>query len=131
MNVTANQVFPVETDLPDEWLGLLGCGITTGLGRVFNVAKVAGGVERRGRRPRPSRSVDGAGGEARAARARSSPSTRSRSGARSPGRSARRDLVDPAAEDSIEAVRRLTGGRGADYVLEAATLASRPDRRRS
>ena len=30
--MTANQVFPVETDLPDEWLSLLGCGITTGLG---------------------------------------------------------------------------------------------------
>jgi len=24
MNVTATQVFPVETDLPDEWLSLLG-----------------------------------------------------------------------------------------------------------
>ena len=33
MNVTATQVFPVETDLPDQWLSLLGCGITTGLGR--------------------------------------------------------------------------------------------------
>ena len=43
MNVTANQVFPIESDLPDEWLGLLGCGITTGLGSVFNVAKVQPG----------------------------------------------------------------------------------------
>ena len=43
MNVTASQVFPVESDLPDEWLSLLGCGITTGLGAVFNVARVQAG----------------------------------------------------------------------------------------
>ena len=33
-------------------------------------------------------------------------------------------LVDPSAEDSVAAVQALTEGRGADYVLEAATLAS-------
>src|SRR5215469_14763646 len=43
MNVTANQVFPVHTDLPDEWLSLLGCGITSGVGAVLNVAMVAPG----------------------------------------------------------------------------------------
>ena len=32
--------------------------------------------------------------------------------------------VDPSTEDPIAAVQALTGGRGADYVLEAATLAS-------
>ena len=37
-------MFPIESDLPDEWLGLLGCGITTGLGSVFNVAKVQAGA---------------------------------------------------------------------------------------
>ena len=40
--MTASQVFPVQSDLPDDWLSLLGCGITTGLGAVFNVARVAG-----------------------------------------------------------------------------------------
>src|SRR5204862_8202221 len=44
MNVTASQVFPIETDLPDDWLSLLGCGITTGLGSVFNVAQVQAGA---------------------------------------------------------------------------------------
>ncbi len=43
MNVTASQVFPVQTDLPDEWLSLLGCGITTGVGCVHNVARVQAG----------------------------------------------------------------------------------------
>jgi S-(hydroxymethyl)glutathione dehydrogenase/alcohol dehydrogenase len=31
-------------------------------------------------------------------------------------------IVDPSAEDAVEAVKKLTGGRGADYVLEAATI---------
>ncbi len=34
------------------------------------------------------------------------------------------DLVDPAVEDPVEQVKALTEGRGADYVLEAATLTS-------
>ena len=43
MNVTANQVWAIESDLPDEVLGCMGCGITTGLGMVFHVAKVQPG----------------------------------------------------------------------------------------
>ena len=65
MNVTANQVFPVQSDLPDEWLSLLGCGITTGLGAGLQRRPGAAGLERRGRRPRAPRAMDGAGGEAR------------------------------------------------------------------
>jgi S-(hydroxymethyl)glutathione dehydrogenase/alcohol dehydrogenase len=123
MNVTANQVFPVETDLPDAWLGLLGCGITTGLGAVFNVARVESGS---------SVAIVGLGhlGQwmvqaAKLARARRiiavDPLAHRRETAAKLGAT---DLVDPGAEDSIEAVKRLTEGRGADYVLEAATLAS-------
>jgi S-(hydroxymethyl)glutathione dehydrogenase/alcohol dehydrogenase len=123
MNVTANQVFPVETDLPDEWLSLLGCGITTGLGAVFNVAKVQAGS---------SVAIVGLGhlGQwmvqaARRAAARRiiavDPITERRELAGTLGAT---DLVDPAAEDPIAQVQRLTEGRGADYVLEAATLAS-------
>lgn len=123
MNVTANQVFPVETDLPDEWLGLLGCGITTGLGAVFNVAKVTAGS---------SVAVVGLGhlGQwmvqaARLASARTiialDPIRERRELAGTLGAT---DLVDPAADDPVVQVQRLTEGRGADYVLEAATLAS-------
>ena len=83
-----------------------------------------GRVERRGRRPRPPRPVDGAGGEARRARARSSPSTRSPTGASSPARSARPTSSTPRPRIRSPQVQRLTAGRGADYVLEAATLAS-------
>ncbi|HVW18447.1 MAG TPA: zinc-binding dehydrogenase [Solirubrobacteraceae bacterium] len=123
MNVTENQVFPVESDLPDEWLSLLGCGITTGLGAVFNVARVEPGT---------SAAVVGLGhlGQwlvqaLRVAGARRiiavDPIARRRELA---GELGATDLVDPAVEDSIAQVRRLTEGRGADYVFEAATLAS-------
>ena len=121
MNVTASQVFPVETDLPDEWLSLLGCGITTGLGAVFNVAKVQAGS---------SVAVVGLGhlGQwmvqaAKVAAAREivavDPIAERRELA---GRLGATHLVDPAAEDPVAAVQALTGGRGADYVLEAATI---------
>jgi S-(hydroxymethyl)glutathione dehydrogenase/alcohol dehydrogenase len=123
MNVTANQVFPVESDLPDEWLSLLGCGITTGLGAVFNVARVAAGS---------SVAIVGLGHlglwmtqAAKLAAARTiiavDPIAERRELAGTLGAT---HAVDPDAEDPVEAVRRLTEGRGADYVLEAATLAT-------
>ena len=123
MNVTATQVFPVETDLPDQWLSLLGCGITTGLGSVFNIAQVA---------PGSSVAVVGCGHlglwmvqAARLAKARTiialDPIAYRREMAGTLGAT---HTVDPSAEDPVAAVQALTGGRGADYVLEAATLAS-------
>jgi S-(hydroxymethyl)glutathione dehydrogenase / alcohol dehydrogenase len=123
MNVTANQVFPVESDLPDDWLSLLGCGITTGLGAVFNVARVTPGA---------SVAVVGLGhlGQwmvqaARVAAARRiiavDPIAWRREVAGDLGAT---DLVDPGAGDPVARVQSLTEGRGADYVLEAATLAT-------
>jgi S-(hydroxymethyl)glutathione dehydrogenase/alcohol dehydrogenase len=123
MNVTANQVFPVQSDLPDEWLSLLGCGITTGLGAVFNVATV---------QPGSSVAVVGLGhlGQwmvqaAKLAAARSiiavDPIAERRELA---GRLGATHLVDPAQDDPVVQVQALTEGRGADYVLEAATLAT-------
>jgi Zn-dependent alcohol dehydrogenase len=123
MNVTASQVFPIESDLPDEWLSLLGCGITTGLGAVLNVARVQAGS---------SVAVVGLGhlGQwmvqaAKLARARRiiavDPIAWRRELAGTLGAT---DAVDPSAEDPVAAVAALTEGRGADYVLEAATIAS-------
>ncbi len=123
LNVTANQAFAVETDLPDDWLCLLGCGITTGLGSVFNIAKVEQGT---------SVAVVGLGhlGQwmvqgAKLAGARRiigiDPIAQRRELAATLGAT---DLVDPADEDPVQQVKALTEGRGADYVLEAATLAT-------
>jgi S-(hydroxymethyl)glutathione dehydrogenase/alcohol dehydrogenase len=123
MNVTANQVFPVQSDLPDEWLSLLGCGITTGLGAVFNVAKV---------QPGASVAVVGLGhlGQwmvqgAKLAGARTIIAVDPLAGRRELADTlGATHLVDPGADDPVAQVQALTEGRGADYVLEAATLAS-------
>jgi S-(hydroxymethyl)glutathione dehydrogenase/alcohol dehydrogenase len=128
MNVTASQVFPVQTDLPDEWLSLLGCGITTGVGSVHNVARVQAGS---------SIAIFGLGhlGQwmvqaARLANARRiiavDPIAERRELA---GRFGATDTVDPEEDDPVEQVKALTEGRGADYTMEAATLASAFPRR--
>ena len=62
MNVTASQVFPVQTDLPDDWLSLLGCGITTGRGLRAQRRQSAGRLQHRDLRAGTPRAVDGAGG---------------------------------------------------------------------
>jgi S-(hydroxymethyl)glutathione dehydrogenase/alcohol dehydrogenase len=123
MNVTANQVFPVESDLPDEWLGLLGCGITSGLGAVFNVARVEAGssVAVVGLGHLGQWMVQGAkvAGARRIVAIDPLPDRRELA-----GRLGATDVVDPSADDPVAQVQALTEGRGADYVLEAATLAS-------
>ena len=124
MNVTANQVFPVQSDLPDEWLSLLGCGITTGLGSVFNVAKV---------QPGSSVAVVGLGhlGQwmvqaAKLAAARAIIAVDPIAERRELAGDARRDRISSTrpTDDPVAQVQALTEGRGADYVLEAATLAT-------
>jgi S-(hydroxymethyl)glutathione dehydrogenase / alcohol dehydrogenase len=119
MRVTKNWVFPVETELPDEVLSLLGCGITTGLGAIFNIAEVE---------PGSSVAVVGCGHlglwmvqGARVAGAAQiiavDPIGERRELAARLGAT---DLVDPAEGDPVEQVRELTEGRGADYALESA-----------
>jgi S-(hydroxymethyl)glutathione dehydrogenase/alcohol dehydrogenase len=121
MNVTANQAFALHTDLPDDVLSLLGCGITSGVGAVFNVAEV---------KPGRSVAVLGCGhlglwmvqGARLAGASRIiavEPIAWRRAMA---GELGATDLVDPADGDPVEQVRALTGGRGADYVLEAAGM---------
>jgi S-(hydroxymethyl)glutathione dehydrogenase/alcohol dehydrogenase len=123
MNVTASQVFPVQTDLPDEWLSLLGCGITTGVGCVHNVARVQAGS---------SVAIFGLGHlgqwmvqSARIANARQiiavDPIAARRELA---GRFGATHTVDPEQSDPVEQVKALTHGRGADYTMEAATLST-------
>jgi S-(hydroxymethyl)glutathione dehydrogenase/alcohol dehydrogenase len=123
MNVTANQVWAVESDLPDEVLGCLGCGITTGLGSVFHVAKV---------QPGQSVAVVGLGHlglwmtqAAKVAGARTIIAVDPIGWRRElAGELGATHTVDPSAEDSVAAVQKLTEGRGADVVMEAATVTS-------
>jgi S-(hydroxymethyl)glutathione dehydrogenase / alcohol dehydrogenase len=118
MVVHEASVVPVQTDLADEQLALLGCGVTTGLGAVLNTADV---------RPGSSVAVIGCGGVGQSVV----------QGARMAGAvtivavdpvAARREAslrlgathaLDPADGDPVEQVRALTDGRGADYTFEA------------
>ncbi|HSA53995.1 MAG TPA: Zn-dependent alcohol dehydrogenase [Yinghuangia sp.] len=121
MVVDEASVVAVETDLPDDELALLGCGVTTGLGAALNTAAV---------RPGSSVAVIGCGGVGQSVV----------QGARISGAAviiavdpvaARREAalrvgathaVDPCAADPVEQVRALTGGRGVDYGFEAVGL---------
>jgi S-(hydroxymethyl)glutathione dehydrogenase/alcohol dehydrogenase len=118
MVVHEASVVPVQTDLADEQLALLGCGVTTGLGAVFNTADV---------RPGSSVAVIGCGGVgqsvvqgARIAGAATivavDPAANRRDASLALGAT---HALDPAATDPVEQVRALTQGRGADYTFEA------------
>jgi S-(hydroxymethyl)glutathione dehydrogenase/alcohol dehydrogenase len=117
MVVDEASVLAVQTELPDEELALLGCGVTTGVGAALNTAKIT---------PGSSVAVIGCGGVGQSVV----------QGSRIAGASTiiaidlaqgRRQAalgvgathaIDPAQGDPVEQVRDLTGGRGADYTFE-------------
>ena len=112
-------VVAVDTALSDEHLSLLGCGVTAGVGAVLNLAEVQAGS---------SVAVVGCGAlglwmiqGARVAGATTivavEPRAERRELARAVGAT---HALDPADGDPVAAVKALTGGRGADYALEAA-----------
>jgi S-(hydroxymethyl)glutathione dehydrogenase/alcohol dehydrogenase len=117
MTVAQMSVVKVETDLPDEQLALIGCGVTTGVGAALNTAQVE---------PGSTVAVIGCGGVGQAviqgARIAGAariiaidPVALKRDAALKLGAT---DVVDPSDADPIEAVRALSGGRGADYAFE-------------
>ncbi len=107
----------VDTDLPDDQLALIGCGVTTGVGSALNTAQVV---------PGSTVVVIGCGGVGQA----------TIQGARIAGAARiiavdpvqlKRDMalklgathtVDPADGDVVAQVMELTSGRGADYAFE-------------
>lgn len=117
MVVDEASVVAVQTDLPDEQLALLGCGVTTGLGAVLNTARVVPGA---------SVVVIGCGGVgqsiiqgARIAGAVTIIAIDPAAGRRELSlRLGATHVVDPATADTVEQVRALTHGRGADYSFE-------------
>jgi S-(hydroxymethyl)glutathione dehydrogenase/alcohol dehydrogenase len=117
MTVAQMSVVKVESDLPDEQLALIGCGVTTGVGAALNTARVE---------PGSSVAVIGCGGVGQAviqgARIAGAariiavdPVALKRDAALQNGAT---DVIDPSDADPVEAVRALTGGRGADYAFE-------------
>jgi S-(hydroxymethyl)glutathione dehydrogenase/alcohol dehydrogenase len=121
MVVDESSVVAVETDLPNEQLALLGCGVTTGLGAALNTAKIT---------PGSSAVVIGCGGVGQSII----------QGARIAGANmiiaidpapARRELalrigathvLDPKAADPLVQVRALTKGRGVDFSFEVVGI---------
>jgi S-(hydroxymethyl)glutathione dehydrogenase / alcohol dehydrogenase len=112
-------VVAVDAEVSDEHLSLLGCGVTTGVGAVVNLADV---------QPGSSVAVVGSGAVglwmiqgARVVGAATiiavEPRAERRELARAVGAT---HVVDPRDGDPVEQVKELTEGRGADYVLEAA-----------
>jgi S-(hydroxymethyl)glutathione dehydrogenase/alcohol dehydrogenase len=117
MVVDEASVVGVQTDLADDVLALLGCGVTTGLGAALNTAEV---------KPGSSVAVIGCGGVgqsviqgARIAGASTiiaiDPAESRRAASVSVGAT---HTLDPAAVNVVEAVQSLTEGRGADYGFE-------------
>jgi len=117
MTVSQHSVVKVESDLPDEQLALIGCGVTTGVGAALNTARV---------QPGSIVAVIGCGGVGQAviqgARIAGAariiaidPVAMKRDSALKLGAT---DVVDPTDADPTAAVRELSGGRGADYAFE-------------
>ena len=117
MVVDEASVVPVHTQLADDQLALLGCGVTTGLGAALNTAGV---------RPGSSVAVVGCGGVgqsviqgARIAGAAMiiaiDPVQARREGSVRAGAT---HTIDPNEADPVFQVRELTHGRGADYSFE-------------
>jgi S-(hydroxymethyl)glutathione dehydrogenase / alcohol dehydrogenase len=113
-----DMVVPVKTDLPAEQLALIGCGVTTGLGAVFNQAAVEPGA---------TVAVIGCGGVGQAviqgARIAGAarvfaidPLDHKRTSGLAFGAT---DAIDPMVGDPVAQVHEATGGRGADYAFEA------------
>ena len=117
MVVDEASVVAVETDLPDEQLALLGCGVTTGVGAALNTAKVT---------PGSSVAVIGCGGVgqsvvqgARIAGASTIVAIDLAAGRREAAlKVGATHAVDPREADPVEFVRSLTEGRGADFTFE-------------
>jgi S-(hydroxymethyl)glutathione dehydrogenase/alcohol dehydrogenase len=119
--VHERSLLKVETDLPDEQLALIGCGVTTGVGAALNTAAV---------RPGSTVAVVGCGGVGQSVVQGARIAGASRIIAVDPVELKRTtalqmgatDTIDPIGSDALEGVKSLTGGRGADYVFEVAGL---------
>jgi S-(hydroxymethyl)glutathione dehydrogenase/alcohol dehydrogenase len=123
MTVDESMLVKVESDLPAEQLALIGCGVTTGVGAALNTARVE---------PGSIVAVIGCGGVGQAVIQGASiagaariiaidPVAMKRDAALTLGAT---DVVDPSAVDPIEAVKMLSGGRGADYAFEVIGTAA-------
>ena len=118
MLVHRNAVVKIGADLPLEYAAVLGCGVATGLGAVFNTARV---------QPGDRVAVIGCGGVglsavqgARIAGAAQvvaiDPVPEKLALAKTLGAT---DVIDASSEDLVEQVIEISDGLGVDHVIEA------------
>jgi S-(hydroxymethyl)glutathione dehydrogenase / alcohol dehydrogenase len=121
MTCDQSSIVKIQSDLPDEQLALIGCGVTTGVGAALNTAQV---------HPGATVAVIGCGGVGQAViqGARIAGASRiiavdmvemKRKTAEQLGAT---DGVDPNEGDPVAQVQALTGGRGVDYAFEVIGL---------
>jgi S-(hydroxymethyl)glutathione dehydrogenase/alcohol dehydrogenase len=121
MTVNQASVVKIQSDLPDEQLALIGCGVTTGVGAALNTAQVT---------PGSTVAVVGCGGVGQSVIQGARIAGASRIIAVDPVELKRKtaeqqgatDLVDPGAGDPVAQVQALTSGRGVDYAFEVIGL---------
>ena len=121
MTCDESSIVKINSDLPDEQLALIGCGVTTGVGAALNTAKV---------HPGATVAVIGCGGVGQAVIQGARIGGAARIIAVDPVELKRKtaeqlgatDGVDPNQGDPVEQVKALTGGRGVDYAFEVIGL---------
>jgi S-(hydroxymethyl)glutathione dehydrogenase / alcohol dehydrogenase len=121
MTCNETSIVKVDTQVPDEQLALIGCGVTTGVGAALNTA----GVE-----PGSTVAIIGCGGVGLSVLQGCRIAGASRIIAVDPVEMKRKtaeqlgatDFVDPSAGDPVAQVQELTGGRGVDYAFEVIGL---------
>jgi Zn-dependent alcohol dehydrogenase len=116
--VDGSQVVAIPDDIPLDSASLLACGVITGLGAVVNTAEVPPGssVVVIGTGGVGLNSIQGAALSGAATIIAMDLADDKIEAARTFGAT---DGVNPARNDAVEAVKVLTGGRGADYVFVA------------
>src|SRR4051812_19556520 len=121
MTSSEDSVVRVDTDVPDEQLALIGCGVTTGVGAALNTAKV---------QPGSTVAVVGCGGVGQsviqgariAGAARIIAVDLVEMKLKTAEKFGATDLVDAGKGDPVQQVRDLTGGTGVDYAFEVIGL---------
>lgn len=116
--VHETSVIPIGSDIPLDKAALVGCGVMTGVGAVTNTAQV---------RPGSSVAIFGAGGIGLNAIQGSALSGATKIIAVDTNplkldfakKFGATHFINAADADPVEAIRELTGGRGADYTFEA------------
>lgn len=117
MTVADRSLVRIDSDLPSEQVALVGCGLLTGIGSVFNAAQVL---------PGSSVLLIGAGGVGQAVVQGARIAGAERIIVVDPIKSKRdlaqrvgaTDVLDPNDGDIVGAVQELLGGRGVDYAFD-------------